>query len=209
MTIVAREEPVGVRAIAHAMLARHAHLAEVLPSLRGERLQIAAPLPVFRLAIFGPSRIEPLERARIAGWRIPIVGGQSEALLDLLKTKDGPEFAGIAEGSIPHRLLVAAMTAEKELGQVVRKFEMRLLEVPLLRFHALWLHARGGPDFFVPLSHERETGDAMQGEAGIRLVMKHVLSDLARANPQLAGARRHRRSRVRRTEKSKAAKPRR
>jgi hypothetical protein len=111
------------------------------------------------------SRPKPLARARRTGWRYPIVGDAGAGLGHLRQTRRGLVFAGISEGPLAGRVLHAAAVAETELSDSAHSFELRLLDIPALRIFALWLRARRGPSYFVPL-----TDQAPEPSGGPRLV---------------------------------------
>lgn len=173
MTIVARPEPAGARKAAHAALAQRMHWARIMPSLRGKP-QIGAPIPLYRISAASVACDGGLTRARRIGWRLPIVGGETEALLNLLAQQGVPRYAGITEGIIPRRLVLAAATAEGQLHRLAERFEPRLLELPALRLYALWLHARSGKSRFIPLSHEHLAEPKLHSEAAFQSFVRRA-----------------------------------
>jgi hypothetical protein len=148
MTITRKAEHADARKILYASLAKRAHYARHINALR-DNAQISAPLPVYRLGFKTSSRPHPLRNARLKGWNYLIIRGESTALAHLCARRGGLIFAGITDGPAAHILLNAAILADGRLQSLKRSFEARILEIPTLRVHALWLYCRGGGSKFV------------------------------------------------------------
>jgi len=113
--------------------------------------QASAPLPLYRLGFEASSRPHPLRNARLKGWIYLITGGESAGLVHLRVSRGEVAFAGITDGPAATILLDAAILADGRLQSLKRSFEARILEIPSLRVHALWLYRRGGGSQFVEL----------------------------------------------------------
>jgi hypothetical protein len=112
-------------------------------------LQVSAPLPVYRLGFKASLRPHPLRNARLKGWSYLIIGGESAGVAHLRVNRGEFTFDGITDGPAAHILLDAAILATDRLESLKRSFEARILEIPSLRVHALWLYCRGGGSQFV------------------------------------------------------------
>jgi hypothetical protein len=164
MAFVVRNAPKGARRTIHAALARRRHLAPQIPSLDGSP-HTGHPLPVYRI---GPTALESakmLSRARLVGWRYPLVGGKSPGLAELRKRAKAWRYAGIIEGSLPQRFLEAALLAEAHPKIAQESVRPRFLEIPALRLQALWLRSRGR-DRFIVLS-TAQAASALEIESGV------------------------------------------
>jgi hypothetical protein len=159
MTIVAHAEPAGGREIVHHELGERLQRARDISALRGS-LQTAGPLPVYVIDAEKVADSKRLSRARMVGWRYPIIGGPSPGLAHLIGEAQNLKFVGISHGQIPARLLDAAVLAEKKLGSLKEKYEPRILEIPSLRLCALWFHGARGRDNFVVLVDGQEPSTA-------------------------------------------------
>lgn len=155
MTTTRRLRSESIRKVAHAALAKRQAWKEFLPSLRGAAY-LGMPIALYRMTLAAAAAAAPLSRARHTGWRLPLVGGEANGLLDILKTARGPLFLGISEGRISANLIAAIRAAEKAFGHLPKKYDIRLLEVPALHFSALWLRGDAKQSRFVVLSGESE-----------------------------------------------------
>jgi hypothetical protein len=159
MTIVCQQQPVGGRELVHGAVNARRQLS-LLPSLRGSP-QVGSAIPVYRLSRHSVSLPKPLSRARKIGWRYPIVRGDAPGFVALLKKADRLEFGGIHEGSLAKNLLDAAALAKQALPHT-ETFEPRILEVPSLRLHALWMFAPRAGGRFISLIRGRAVGQTTQ-----------------------------------------------
>jgi hypothetical protein len=148
MTITRKAEHPNARRVLYASLARRTHYARHIKALR-DTAQVSAPLPVYRLGFKASSRPHPLRNARLKGLDYLITGGESAGLAHLSVSRGEFTFAGITDGPAAHILLDAANLADGRLQPLERAFEARILEIPALRIHALWLYCRGGGSQFV------------------------------------------------------------
>ena len=170
MPIRRKPEPPEARALLHASLAERTLHARHIRSLRGIAV-VSAPLPVYGLAYKLSARSHPLEHVRLRGWSFLIVGGAATGLAHLCVRRGNLCFAGITDGPAAQRLLEAAILAQQEFQTVRRSFEARILEIPYLRMHALWLYARRGGSRFFSLDTADASGTAPEslGEFEMRI----------------------------------------
>jgi len=156
MTVVAIKDNAEVRKAVHAALAQRPTWDQFMSSLRGD-IRLGAPIAHYRIKgkvqLYG----NLLETARRTGWRLPVVGGETVGLIHVAKTRSGWKFEGITEGRVPERLIVAVRKAEEVLAHLPEKLELRLLDIPALRFEAVWLHSRNGTDRFIALLTDAES----------------------------------------------------
>jgi hypothetical protein len=150
MTITRKAEHPNARKVLYASLARRTHYARHVKALVGIA-QVSAPLPLYRLGFEASSRPHALRNARLKGWIYLITGGESAGLVHLRVSRGEVTFAGITDGSAATILLDAATLADGRLQSLKRSFEARILEIPSLRVHALWLYCHGGGSQFVEL----------------------------------------------------------
>ena len=148
----------GTTTLQRALSARRPHAA-VTPL--GGPPQAGAPIPVYHLGVADLANDAPLHRAAHTGWRYPVIGALEPGLADVREALpgQGATFGGLQQGLIARRLLQASLLAETALAGAADNYEPRLLEMPALRFSALWLHA-GADNRFVPLLEGRPPGTA-------------------------------------------------
>jgi hypothetical protein len=150
MPIKRKAEPPEARKVLHTSLGKRTHYARHVRALRGTA-KVADPLPVYALSFKACSRPHPLRYVRLRGWSYLIVGGETTGLAQL-RVYDGTlNFAGITDGPAAQLLLDAAMEADSQLRSAKRVFEARILEIPYLRVHALWMYSRRAGSQFVDL----------------------------------------------------------
>lgn len=179
MPIKGQIEPIGGRDIVNTALSQRSHRARHLPVLRGSP-QTGAPLPVYLINRDEALFPDPLSAAKLIGWKYPIVGGDSAGLAFLLITPDGLKFAGISHGPLPNRLLDAAVLADNHLESLAEEFEPRLLEIPALHIHALWLFCAERENVFISLMDgQPPASSALQIENSIRSRISQRLKDQA------------------------------
>ncbi len=155
MAIIGQSEPAGGRKIIHRALRQRTRKDHPLPLLRNLG-QTGAPLPNYRISPKGIAHPRPLSQAKKIGWRYPIVNGGLIGLACLIKKSDHLEFAGISDGQFPERLFEAATIAEEQLRHLERKFQPRLLEIPSLHLHMLWLFSPRRKSRFISLADSLE-----------------------------------------------------
>jgi hypothetical protein len=170
MPIVSQLQPKNAREIVHMALGQRLHRAEHAASLRGAP-RTGAALPVYRIAKANISDRTLLSRAKKIGWRYPLVGGECPGLVHLVTVRGGFEFGGITEGIFAQRLLDAALLAEHALSKHKKKFQPRLLDIPALHVHALWLRSPRGTNYFIALS---ESANSMKMEDNIHGMMRRA-----------------------------------
>lgn len=150
MLIRLKPEPPSARTLLRSSLAKRTDHARHIKALRGTA-KVSAPLPVYTLGYKSSFRPHPLRNVRLAGWSYLIVGGETAGLAHLRVSRGTLSFAGITDGPAAQILLDTAILAEKQLQSVGRSFEARILEIPCLRIHALWLYSRSGGSQFLNL----------------------------------------------------------
>jgi hypothetical protein len=151
MSIRVKPEPAGARAVLRTALAIRPEHARHIQALTGNPA-FARPLPVYTLNARGLGLPHPLRAARIRGWNFLIVGGAGTGIAHLHVSRSGLRFSGITDGAAAECLLAAAVLAEAEANARGRSFEARILDVPAVHLHCLWLYARAGGSRFVRLS---------------------------------------------------------
>jgi hypothetical protein len=161
MLIKLKPEPPSARALLRSSLAKRTHHTRHIKALRGTA-KVSAPLPVYTLSYKSSSRPHPLRNVRLAGWSYPIVGGASAGLAHLRVSRGTLSFAGITDGPAAQMLLDAAVLAEEQLRSVGRSFEARILEIPCLRIHALWMYSRSGGSQFLELDIANTSSTALE-----------------------------------------------
>jgi hypothetical protein len=185
MTISGRAEPAGGRDFVNDELGKRSHRARHLLALSGTP-QTGAPLPVYLLGRDEAAASDPLSAAKLAGWRYPIVGGASAGLASVSKDSSGFKFTGINNGTLPQRLLDAAILADQTLGPRAERYEARLLEIPALRIYALWL--AGPTNYFVSLLDGQPPGSsALQIETDILPRIRAALAAVQPRRPAIGG----------------------
>ena len=152
MPIKRKAEPANARAILTSSLRKRSHHAQHVSALRG-KVQISGPVPVFSLGHEASSRAHPLRSVRLVGWNYLLTGGEAAGLAHLHSRRGMLSFAGLTDGPTAQNLIHAATLADGHLNSVKRSFEARILEIPSLRIHALWLYAGDGRSQFVELGH--------------------------------------------------------
>lgn len=150
MPIVIPREPEGARETVHEALGRRIPRAQFLTPLGGAQPQTTSPLPLYNLGLDQALGPDPVEKAKLVGWRYPVVGGPQAGLAHLTSGPEGLTYSGLSHGHFPQRLLDATAVAEQALGAAPEAYEARLLQIPALRIFALWLS--GKQDRFVILA---------------------------------------------------------
>jgi hypothetical protein len=174
MPIQRKAEPPRARAILTSSLAKRAHHAKHVGALRG-KVQVFGPVPVFSLGFEAPNRPHPLRSVLLVGWNYLLTGGETPGLAHLHSRRGKLSFAGITQGPAAEHLIHAATLADDSLKPVKRSYEARILEIPSLRIHALWLYARDGHSRFVELG--RGTPDTHK-LATLREIEKRIATAL-------------------------------
>ena len=158
MAIESNVGPVNGRSVLQKALTDRAPQAFIFSSpLRGNP-QTGSPVPVYHLTLEQTQGQKPVAGARMTRWLYPVIGGFHPGLADIRDSNDGlTRFAGLSHGILAKRFLEASLFAEQALEDEPESFQPRLLEVPALRFAALWLR---GPmtEHFVSLLEGRPPG---------------------------------------------------
>jgi hypothetical protein len=161
MAIKAHAGPSDGRSVMEDALSRRARNRTHFATPLGGAPQSASPLPFYFLGIDALKAPDPLQAARIKGWRYPILGGIKAGLAAVRSPAgSGPsEFAGLTHGLLVDRLLQACLLAEQALGTSAEQYQPRLLDVPALQYAALWLEAPTRRQF-IALLQGRPAGSA-------------------------------------------------
>ena len=128
-----------------------------LRNVAHEKLRIAAPHPVFNLALDQVRNGGSFESAQMTGWRyLVLAGGKVAATVELAATSAGepPRFSRITDSWMAQATLRAIRFAEKSPGAKGGNFVLGMLRAPSIQAHALWLrHEKGDgrSDLFLPL----------------------------------------------------------
>jgi hypothetical protein len=123
-------------------------MAESLPS----QLNIAAPHPVYFVALTNVAQGEILSAATLTGWRyIVLEGDQTIAAANLRVTDDegNLQFSHISHGPFVKNTVEGIGRAETLPEVLSNDYELRLLDIPSLYVVSLWLH--GDADRLIPL----------------------------------------------------------
>lgn len=113
------------------------------PFAGGARLDISAPLAVFRLDLPGIDIgfPEALAGATMIGWRYLLLGNGEAGVsyVDVSKTEGRSKLTSIARNENAQALLAAAHIAETVAEPLEGECELRVLEVPAAKMSALWI----------------------------------------------------------------------
>jgi hypothetical protein len=109
---------------------------------------LGAPIPIYNIGFQETALAQPLDAARLVGWRYLVAGGQEYGIAHLSANGAHNEYAGLTEGYLPQRLIDAAQVADQALGSSTKRYQLRLLQIPALQIIALWL-ARSNDNRFV------------------------------------------------------------
>ncbi len=161
MAIKPNAGPVGgLGVVQQALSLRARHPRTFSTPLGGAAIPATgSPVPIYDLTPAQLMQPDPLALARLARWCYPVADGLRMALVDLHASPGGGpvEFGGLSRGLLADRFVQAASMAEKLLATHAADLEPRLLDVPGLRFVALWLHGQD-EDHFVSLLGGRPPG---------------------------------------------------
>ncbi len=131
----------------------------VAETLGGAAVNIAEPLPVYRLALDDIEGPDMLAKAKPVGWRYLLEEPGQVAYADLTDGSGGNQaFASLSRNRNAERLNEAAHLAEKVAANLP-DVEARILDVPALHLSAVWLS--GSVSAFIPyIDPETLGGDA-------------------------------------------------
>jgi hypothetical protein len=165
--------PNGHQVMQRALAYRVPQTANIMSTPLGGAPQTGSPIPVYHLPLAQLKDSDPLASAKLTCWSYPVIGGMRPGLADIRENSvDGTtSFAGLSYGILATRFLEASVLAEHSLNAADEEFEPRLLDVPALRFAALWLHG-SSTDHFIPLLE-----GSPPGSAPLKLVA-NVVADL-------------------------------
>lgn len=160
MTIKPHNGPLSGRKVMQRALLQRLPQAPQFGTPTGGGMQTGSPIPVYLLA---PHRLvdsKPLDWAELTSWRYPVVGAAEASMAEIREGRNGVcDFAGLSRGLLSKRVFDAADLAERSLAAHPTVYEPRLLEVPALRFVALWLFS-GEDQLFIPLLEGTPPGSA-------------------------------------------------
>jgi hypothetical protein len=122
--------------------------------LGGAAVDLSQPLPLFQLRLSDIKKGFDFSAAHLVGWRYLIENtGPNEsayAYADVENAGSGdPKFAGLANNQNATRLMDAVKIAEQVAKNIPTDCEARVLDVPALKFSALWLDC-GKNSVFIP-----------------------------------------------------------
>jgi hypothetical protein len=123
-------------------------IAESMPS----QVSIAAPHPVYFVALTDVAEGNLLSVATLTGWRyIMLEGDQTVGAANLRVKEDGEElqFSHISYGPFVNSTVEGIGRAESLPEVLSNDYELRLLDIPSLYVVSLWLH--GNEDRLIPL----------------------------------------------------------
>lgn len=122
-----------------------------LPLLRAS-VRIAIPLPSYGISNKSLRAADPLARARLHAWRYPLLSGSDSGFALVVKRGKSLDFAGVSAGRFAERVLAACVCAEREFDSHKEAYQARLLNLPALHLHAVWLFRPRGKSRFLVLS---------------------------------------------------------
>lgn len=128
-----------VMTLVHRELGRRLVAKEHIPVLRGEP-KIGSGIPMFSIAPKTVKTENLLARSKHTGWCFPIVDGEVPGIAVIRSQDEGPSYHGILGSDFAKRLMTALRKAEAKHSKD-KAYELRLLELPHLRYFAVWLHA--------------------------------------------------------------------
>lgn len=140
-----------------------------LPLLRAS-LRIATPLPAYGISNNGLRAADPLARARLHAWRYPLLSGSDSGFAHVIKRGKSLDFAGVSAGRFAERVLAACVCAEREFASRKEPYQARLLNLPALHLHAVWLFRPRGKSRFLVLSDSYDQAQWMTRSEMIDLI---------------------------------------
>jgi hypothetical protein len=150
MTISLRAGPADGLDLIRGELSKRRHPEHPLAVLRN-RISVGSPLPVHHLGLKALRHEDPLSKTREIGWRYPLLGDDACGLAFLLKRSGHFEFVGTSGQRYSQSVFELAALAERELGNAVRRFHVRLLDIPSIHLYSLWFFAQHGKSQFLLL----------------------------------------------------------
>lgn len=151
--IVSKQAPPvdGLKAIGNALVDLAARTGPQVASFAGSRVNIAAPLPIYRADPPDLTEESSVNLARRAGWRYVIESQNPRkvAYVDVIEAPNGDAiFASHSANRNAENLLNALHLVEDVASKLPEVYEARLLDVPALYLAAVWL--KGEDSIFVP-----------------------------------------------------------
>ena len=120
-------------------------------------LWLAAPHPVFNIAVADIGLDDCLDRARMTGWRFFVLArARVVATLELAASsrRAAGRFARVTDGRMAASSARAIVRAEADAQIADRRYTLGMLRIPALRMYALWLRDRDAiarRDLFAPV----------------------------------------------------------
>lgn len=153
--------------------------------LGGGAVDLSQPMPLFQLWLSDIQKGFDFSSAHLVGWRYLIenTGTSDYAYADVQQAGSGiPKFAGLANNKNAMRLMDAVRLAEQVAKGMPSDCEARVLDVPALKFSALWL-ACNNDSMFIPFIDPQLSGNRPLGAESSQQVSKRLLdeADTARA----------------------------
>jgi hypothetical protein len=153
--------------------------------LGGGAVDLSQPLPLFQLWLSDIKNGFDFSAAHLVGWRylIESTGSNDYAYADVQDSSSGePKFAGLANNKNATRLMDAVRIAEQVAKSIPSDCEARVLDVPALKFSALWLDC-GQDSMFIPFIDRTLSGGGSVGPETSQQISKRLLveADAVRA----------------------------
>ncbi|MGY2053032.1 hypothetical protein [Methylobacterium sp. JK268] len=128
----------------------------------GTPINLAEPIPVYRLGLDQIDDVGCLKQAAPVGWRYLLEAGRAHVAVADVGERDGEtRFASLSRGDEAQRLMEAAELAASLAEASPEDYEIRILDVPALHASAVWLS--GARDVFIPyLDVKRRRGATIE-----------------------------------------------
>ena len=141
----------GLKAVGNALADLAGHQAPEMAALAGSQVNVAAPLPIYRLDLVDLKDKSSVYQARPAGWRylIETLNAQEVAYADVIEASNGDAvFVSYSRNRNAQNLLSAVHFADQIAAHEPEAYEARLLDIPALYVAAVWL--KGETSIFIP-----------------------------------------------------------
>jgi hypothetical protein len=176
MSLHLAKTPPAVTALAHEELGRRLAAKEFIAALRGSP-KIGTGIPMFTVTKKSLQAESLLARSKRTGWCFPIMDGEVPGTAVIRTEHKGLRYHGILGSDFAKRLMTVVRKAEAKHSKG-KPFELRLLEIPHLRYFAAWLHADNGRGKFLALA---SPGKRQADEPITETALKKVLQKRAAA----------------------------
>ncbi|ACL55711.1 hypothetical protein [Methylobacterium nodulans] len=150
MSLVLKSAPATGRAVVRRALRDLWDQGPTADAAGGAAINLAEPIPLYRLGLNQIDATGGLTQAQHVGWRYLLeTAGGDTAVADVGEVGGGEtRFASLARGENARRLIEAATLAESVAQQKPEEYEVRILDVPALHVSAIWL--AGENNIFIP-----------------------------------------------------------